>query len=391
VKTAANVRSRYGGPAGRRSWSSAAAAALVVAGCAALVATAGAGQNPPPQGPSQQKAAPVPGQPAQQTPPQPQQGAAQIPPANVPPSVFRTRTEEVIVPVLVRTSSGDPVFDLARKDFRILEDNIEQKIDLFSNDPFPLSVVLLVDDDLPQSVADKVDRSLGAVTGGMAEGDEMAVVLFAQFPRTVVEFGTNLDALHTALQRTQLQGKYPLAPGPTWTQAPHPTTSPASDIGVSPSAKVATAESKGLDDAMLYCADMLRTRGRDRRKMVLVVSDGRNSHNNIADYGQAIRALLSADVTVYGVGVSAAVLDRKRAAIGRYVDETGGDVFYAASQSGMEEHYSQILTGSRNRYTLSYQPRGTDRTKEFHEIEVKVERPGLKVVARDGYYVLVAK
>jgi hypothetical protein len=57
----------------------------------------------------------------------------------------------------------------------------------------------------------------------------------------------------------------------------------------------------------------------------------------------------------------------------------------------MEEDYSHILEESRNRYTLAYSPHGTDRSKEFHEIEVKVARAGLKVLARDGYFVLVAK
>ena len=295
-----------------------------------------------------------------------------------------------MVPVLVRTRQGEPVLDLEKKDFRILEDGVEQKVSLFSNDPFPLSVVLLVDDDLPKGPAEKVDRSLGAVVGGLAEGDEMAVVTFAQFPKLVADFGTDQDALDKALRRTELSSNYPLPATSTMTMAPQPTTS-SQEIGVPQSARISGRISKDLDDAMLYCADMLRSRSRERRKMVMVVSDGRNSHNNTASYGQALRALLSADASVYGIGVSEAVLDRKRAAIGKYVDATGGDIFYAASQGAMEEDYARILSESRNRYTLSYSPHGTDHSKEFHEIEVRVARPGLKVLARDGYYVLVAK
>jgi hypothetical protein len=29
---------------------------------------------------------------------------------------------------------------------------------------------------------------------------------------------------------------------------------------------------------------------------------------------------------------------------------------------------------------------GTDRTQNYHSIEVRVERPGLEVFSRDGYY-----
>lgn len=306
------------------------------------------------------------------------------------PTIFRVRTEEVLVPVLVRNRSGEAVLNLAQKDFRILEDDVEQKINYFTNEPFPLSVVFLVDDDLPEHAAEMVDRSLTAVLGGMAEGDEMAVVLFSEFPRTVAEFGSDQDKLHRVLKNTDLAHHYSAPATETMTLPPQPTTS-SQQIGVPDSAKVIGRESKDLDDAVLYCAEMLRERPRERRKLLLIVSDGRNSHNNMASYGQAVRALLSSDVSVYGIGVSQAVLDRKRAAIVRYVDATGGDMFYAAGRSSLEEHYTHILEESRNRYTLAYSPTGTDRSKEYHEIEVRVERPGLKVTARDGYYVLVAK
>ncbi len=355
----------------RRALRAAAAIALLAGGTALASAWPGQSAGTPP--------APAPQ--SQPTPPtQADQG----------PAIFRVRTEEVLVPVLVRNHSGDPVLNLGKKDFRIFEDAVEQKINYFSNDPFPLSIVLLVDDELPQRTAEMVARSLSAVLGGMAQGDEMAVVLFAEFPRTVAEFGTDQDKLHTVLKNTELSSYFPGSASPTMTMPPNPTTS-SQETGVPQSAKILGRESKDLDDAVLYCADMLHQRPRERRKLLLIVSDGRNSHNNTASYGQAVRSLLSSDVSVYGIGVSQAVLDRKRAAIARYVDATGGDIFYAAGRSALEEDYSHILDESRNRYTLAYSPSGTDRSKEFHEIEVRVERPGLKVTARDGYYVLVAK
>ena len=298
----------------------------------------------------------------------------------------------MVVPVLVRNGSGEAVFDLWKMDFRILEDDVEQTIRFFYNEPFPLSVVLLVDDDLAQSTAKTVDRSLSAVLGGMAEGDELALVLFAQYPRTVVEFGSDQDKLHAALKRTDLNSRFSVPANQAMTSAPNPTVNvPASEVGVPVTAKIRGRISKNLDDAVLYCGQMLHDRPRERRKLLLIVSDGRNSHNNTTTYGQALQSLLSSDVSVYGIGVSEAVLDRKRAAIAKYVDATGGDIFFAATQNGLEKDYTRILEESRNRYTLAYSPSGTDRSKEYHQIEVRVQRPGLKVTARDGYYSLVVK
>ena len=371
----------------RVPWMAAMAAALfAICVAAAYAAPRQSAGTPPAQTPAPQPpAAPLPQAPA----PQPKA----TPPGQAPaqqPRTLHLRVEQVIVPVLVRDDSGDPVFGLSKKDFRIFDGGLEQEVEYFANDPIPLSVVFLVDDDLSRSTAEMVSRSLGAVLGGMAEVDEMAVVLFAQYPRTVVDFGANLDKLHTLLTRTDVQGHFPGTGSPTMTLPPHPTTS-SQEIGVPEWGKVVSTESKDLDDAVLYAAQMLRERPLERRKLLLIVSDGRNSHNNAASYDEVIRTVLSSSISIYGIGVSQAVLDRKRAAIARYVDATGGDIFYAASRHSLEEDYARILEESRNRYTLAYTPKGTDRTKEYHEIEVRVERPNLKVTARDGYYLLVAK
>jgi VWFA-related protein len=306
------------------------------------------------------------------------------------PQHFKVHTEEVLVPVMVRNGSGDAVFDLEKKDFRIFEDDVEQRVAYFSNDPFPLSIVFLVDSDLPQRTAEMVNKSLGAVLGGMAEVDELAVVLFSQFPRTVMDFGSDQSHIGDVLGRTALGSSFPGVGSRTMTDPPRVTTM-SEDAGVPRSSKVLGRVSKDLDDAVMYSAEMLRTRGRDRRKLILLVSDGRNSRNNLSSYTEVLRVVLANDISVYGIGVSEAVLDRKRSAIFRYVDTTGGDMFYAPSRTGLEDDYTRILEEARNLYTLSYTPQGTDRSKEYHSIEVRVERPGLRVLARDGYYALQAK
>ncbi|HUK54932.1 MAG TPA: VWA domain-containing protein [Candidatus Binatia bacterium] len=360
-------------------WRRAAPLALLVM----MVATAGDAALSAPQQ-SQSGAPPAP--PAASTP----QAVTGTSGGDQGPQRFKTHTEEVLVPVMVRDGSGTAVFDLEKKDFRIFEDDVEQRVTYFSNDAFPLSVVFLVDSDLPQRTADMVDQSLGAVLGGMAESDELAVVLFSQFPRTVMDFDSNQNQISDILKRTDLGRHFPGQGSRTMTEPPRPTTG-SQDAGVPQQAKILGKVSKDLDDAVMYCAEMLRTRGRDRRKLVLLVSDGHNSHNNQASFTEVLRIVLANDISLYGIGVSEAVLDRKRSAILRYADATGGDMFYAPTRGGLEDDYTRILEEARNLYTLSYAPQGTDRSKEFHSIEVRVKRPGLHVLARDGYYVLQPK
>src|ERR1700758_268797 len=63
---------------------------------------------------------------------------------------IHTTVSLVVVPVTVKNSAGELVTDLEQKDFRVFEDGAEQPITLFSAEAFPLSVAVLIDDDLKQ-------------------------------------------------------------------------------------------------------------------------------------------------------------------------------------------------------------------------------------------------
>ena len=303
---------------------------------------------------------------------------------------IRTTVELVLVPVTVKDTSGETVADLGQKDFRIFEDDVEQQIASFSAEPFPLSIVVLLDDDLPTRTAAFVDASAGSLTGGLGPRDEAAVMLFEQFPRTVIEFTADSDKLHDRLKRLDLKHHAPGQGSVAMISPPRLNTAPI-ETGVPQASKVPSTGSKNLDDAVLAAGEMLRDRGRDRRKMILVVSDGRNSHHNTAKYEDALRVLLSSDISVYAIGVSEAVVNRLASPLGRYANATGGDTYYAPTRSDIENLYGRAFEQARNQFTLSYSPHGTDRSLEYHSIEVRVRRPGLKLLIRNGYFTLAPK
>src|SRR6202166_2397444 len=70
---------------------------------------------------------------------------------------------QVIVPVTVKDGSGRLVPDLSKDEFRIFEDKVEQRIAYFSNEAFPLSMVILIDNDLKRKDAEEVAASLRAI------------------------------------------------------------------------------------------------------------------------------------------------------------------------------------------------------------------------------------
>ena len=308
------------------------------------------------------------------------------------------RVNQVIVPVTVKDGSGRLVVDLNRADFRIFEDKVEQKIVFFSADPVPLSMVLLIDNDLKRNDARQVSASLDAIVAGLSTSDEAFVCRFDQFFHQGKGFVNDQDKLLTELKRTRLD-EQPSA-GPTGTAiAESPTINGHSATGDAPKTPETTIIIKGqstkaLDDAVYNAAQLLKERDpeRQRRKIILLISDGVNNPKfNSNKYETVLKDLLRYDIAVYGVGVGSAFFDRRFERLSKYAHDSGGDVYYGLKSEDMEEFYSRVTEEARNQYTLAYNPGGTDRGAEYHSIEVRVKRPNLTILTREGYYAGLAR
>src|SRR6202453_2689684 len=175
------------------------------------------GQTAPPAQPGARLQAP----PVQTPQPRPGQAQSAPPPPGPPQSskqasearqAIKIRTNLVIIPVTVKNRDGQLIGDLQRDEFRVFCDNVEQQIVFFTSDPFPLSAVVLIDNDLSIKSADQVQKSLTAISAGFGPLDEVALVTYDQFPNTVAYFSFNNDQLFTKLKRLDLAYRYPGPP-----------------------------------------------------------------------------------------------------------------------------------------------------------------------------------
>jgi Ca-activated chloride channel family protein len=298
----------------------------------------------------------------------------------------------VILPVTVKDRSGNIVPDLRRDEFRVFEDNVEQKIDVFTAEAFPLSMIILLDNDLKEKDAHEVRKSLDAVVGGLSLDDEAFICRFDQFFHPGPGFTSDHDLLLTELQRTTLDSEPSVAP-PGGAIANAPSINGHSAIGDAPNIASATMairgqSTKALDDAVFGAAQLLRDRSRNRRKLILLISDGANGgkKSNKMNYDSVVKTLLHDNIEVFSVAVASAFLERKLSRLVDYAHDSGGEVYFAAKRETLEELYSRISEEARNQYTIAYVPRGTDRTADFHSVEVRVRREGLTIKTRDRYY-----
>lgn len=298
----------------------------------------------------------------------------------------------VVLPVTVKDGVGRLVPDLQRDDFRVLDDNVEQRIEIFTAEAFPLSLVVLIDNDLKVKDAQQVEPSLEAIVGGMSLGDEAFICRFDQYFHEGKGFTADQDKLLTELKRERLDSRPSVQAGGGPFDSP---TINGQSVTGGPAVPRTTIELKGrptkaLDDAVYAAAQLLKSRGRERRKIILLVSDGVNNPKfNINKYDVVLKELLRYNISVFGVGIGTVYFDRKfdkLDRLARYAHNTGGDVYYASKRNDLEELYARVTEEARNQYTLAYSPRGNDPSTEYHSVEVRVKREGLKIFTRDGYY-----
>jgi VWFA-related protein len=156
-----------------------------------------------------------------------------------------------------------------------------------------------------------------------------------------------------------------------------------------------------LNDALVAAAVDLRKRDRARRKVIFVISDGREYGSN-ASYRDTLKVLLSTGIQVYGVAVEGSAipgygqlqklhvpLTGSRLGysniLPKYASATGGEIYSGFSRSAIEDVYARTLGDARNQYTLGYLTHSSP-SSTHREIDVHVARSGLTVTAKEGYY-----
>lgn len=309
----------------------------------------------------------------------------------------------VVIPVTVKDSSGKLVAGLTSNDFTVYEDGVPQKLRFFSSDATPLTAAVVVASDLPSTTAKKVNESLPALIGAFSEFDEVALYRYGHTVTEVASYQGAASVTSTTLARLKQSGRTggppevfgPFSTGPSINGHEAAPGAPASMSGI----PAPVSESFVLNDAILRAAQDLSRRDRSRRKIIFVISDGREL-GSVASFDEVQKVLLSYNITVFGVGVDTAAipvydkLGRIRLPgfgtsniLPRYVNATGGTLAAEFDRQSIEQAYARITDSARNQYTLGYNAPPAVSTA-FRTIDVHVHRPGLTVYAKQGYYPL---
>jgi Ca-activated chloride channel family protein len=294
----------------------------------------------------------------------------------------------VVLPVTVKNQNGDLVPDLRESEFRIFDDDVEQSIDVFTEEAFPLSLVVLIDDDLKSKDAAQMTPTLRAITGGISASDEVIVCRFDLEFYPGEQFTGDLDKIWADLVRVQDRTGPRTSVPPPYVGSPSDHAMGVAEPAIKVPIKSGARPTKALDDAIHSAADLLHDRGLARRKIILIVSDGVNGPQfNRFTYQDALQALLHDNISVYSLAVGSSITKGRFQRLTSYSNDSGGDIYYASNSARIESLYAQITEEARHEYTLAYVPRAIHSADPYHKVEVRVNRPAVTVKTRQGYYV----
>ena len=296
---------------------------------------------------------------------------------------LRVTVHEVVVPFSVRDDAG-LVAGLTRDDFTVLEDGKVQTITEFSVDPVALAVAVVIDTGLKTESLEAIIASVPTLVASFGPFDEVAVYRYDNEIFKILDFTEDKDALREALDGlAELRPSTQIVGGnrqqPTVTINGLPTVSTAT---------IARGRDRRvLHDAIYRAARDLRGRAQDRRRVIMVITDGTAERNDF-DNSEVELFLIESppEIQVYPIGLNVEFLVRITDSLDGYADLTGGRLFYVNGDS-LQGTYSDVTGQARNQYILTYvsnNPIPEDRIP-FREIEVR-SHSDYDIDHRGGYY-----
>lgn len=315
---------------------------------------------------------------SQKAPPPPPATSAEQTPAQNPNATQRVRVAEVDMLLSVVNRKQKFIVDLEKSDFRVLEDNREQKIEFFSRQiDLPLRLGLLM--DTSNSIRPRLQFEKEAATNFVSntlrkDRDEMFVMTFDSDPQVVANWTNDAEKLRTTIDAQHAGG------------------------------------GTALYDAMVKAADMLmnapqvKNGSPEVHRVLVVISDG---EDNLSSHTRAdvVDALGRAGVEVYTISTSiewitpeesndpSKKFDRKWGytdgdkVLQQFTDETGGRSFFPYHVDDVLQGFENISVEIRSQYLLGYIPANGVADGKFRK--VKIEVPGhkeLEIRSRKGYY-----
>lgn len=280
--------------------------------------------------------------------------------------------------------NGNPLSSLAKEDFQVFEEGVEQEIFYFEPVNAPINLVLLL--DLSGSTAEKrkvMMETAKKFIDSLSKEDRVALAAFTREFVLLSDFTSDKKLLKKSVEKIKkIHG------------------------------------GTAFYDSMWQTFDLLRT-VKDARKAIVVLTDGMDNVLTESSYEPAdhsfeelLGRVAEEDATIYPIYFNSDeerylqllqatdISDMRRERLERRLtphqtarrqleelaEQTAGTVFTAKREEDLDGVYQRVASELRLLYTLAYTPKKGDTDGKFRRISVKLTRETGVAKTRRGYY-----
>jgi len=250
------------------------------------------------------------------------------------------------------TDNEDRFVEIGADDLTVLENGVEQKVDTFQESVSPVSIVLALDaSGSMKKAAPVAQEAARRFVQALRPEDQLATVLFADQSEVAHELSKNRQLSLMAIDTYQAKG------------------------------------GTALYDAL--CDSLIRLKTVEGRRVVVVVTDGRDEDNpgtgpgSARSFDDVLRYAKEIDAVVYGIGIGEKV---DRARLEMLAAASGGQAYFPEDASQLDEPYRQVVEHLRRRWVLVYTSTNAKHDGSWRSVEIRTDSPNAVVRSRGGYF-----
>src|SRR5271170_3220947 len=257
---------------------------------------------------------------------------------------IRVQTNLVDILASVIDANGRPVPDLAEDAFELSEEGVPQKIERFEAETNrPLDLALMVDSSMSAFKDLKFETEAAAhfIRQVVRPGDTLGVFEFSETVTRLSDFSDDVPKLQSAVR------------------------------------KVVPGAGTSIYDAIVLGSNALKRRPGERRRAIVLVTDGGET-TSVSKFDDTRRAAVASGALLYSIIIRPVKNENGPNTAGEHAlititDSTGGDMFILDDANQLDDMFERIDRELRTQYLLAYYPRPAPPPSSDRHIQLEVK------------------
>ena len=298
------------------------------------------------------------------------------------------RTETDLTNLLFTATDKDRryITTLQQNDIRVLEDGVPQTIFTFQRETDrPLAIAFVIDVSISEerTLPDEKAAARSFIESVIRSSkDQAAIIPFEGYAHLEAPLSRDVISIYRALDTVEVA--YPAYTG----SAPAIGGITSAPGTIAPPKEGTTAI---WDSIAVTCRNVLGHSSSQRRRAIILLTDGQDTSSRVPRETAIEQALLS-ETVVYAIGIGDKKYDGiNKKALDEVAEKTGGRAFYPKKTTDLSAAFQEIEQELRSQYLIAYTSTNRQHDGKFRSMKIEITNPvlakeKLTLRYRPGYF-----